>query len=304
MLRVVLPLAAALFIVLSLAFFGGWPFEKTDAAPSAEQSAGSGNGTRPRGRRRPEPQERAPSSEDLANKELEELRSRDVDAYLHRLSALVLDVDKSPAARARWLDDLRSAARKRVFVEGSYGGLVRETVRRGDNLTKIARRVGKAHGLRITPQALQWWNGMENDRIRPNQKLLAPKRPLSILVRKSEFRLFLRLGDLIIADYPVGIGRENRTPEGSFKVAGKAKKPDWTMPNRVVVAYGDPRHQIGNRWMRFDTESERTSFGIHGTVEPTSVGRAESDGCLRMRKNDLEELFDLVPNGCAVRLEP
>ena len=52
--------------------------------------------------------------------------------------------------------------------------------------------------------------------------------------------------------------------------------------------------------MGFSNEHGKTGFGIHGTIDPESIGRAESAGCVRMNKDDVEELFDLVPQGSEV----
>jgi len=50
-----------------------------------------------------------------------------------------------------------------------------------------------------------------------------------------------------------------------------------------------------------DTEDVR-GYGIHGTWEPSSIGKAESAGCIRMRNEEVEELYSLIPNGTAVEI--
>jgi lipoprotein-anchoring transpeptidase ErfK/SrfK len=56
---------------------------------------------------------------------------------------------------------------------------------------------------------------------------------------------------------------------------------------------------IGTRWMGLSKDG----YGIHGTNAPASIGHAASHGCIRMRQQDLEELFDLIPVGTAVKIE-
>jgi lipoprotein-anchoring transpeptidase ErfK/SrfK len=124
---------------------------------------------------------------------------------------------------------------------------------------------------------------------------------MSILVDKDEFRLYVLLGGCFLRDYSVGTGRDQRTPEGRFTIQSKTKNPQWTDPETGKIhRYGEPGHVIGTRWMGFAGEHGRTGFGIHGTTEPGTVGRAESAGCIRMKTDDVEELFDLVPQGSEV----
>ena len=52
---------------------------------------------------------------------------------------------------------------------------------------------------------------------------------------------------------------------------------------------------LGSRWLGFADTEEFTGFGIHGTTDPSSVGRASSAGCVRLRQEDIELLFDFVP---------
>ena len=58
------------------------------------------------------------------------------------------------------------------------------------------------------------------------------------------------------------------------------------------MAASDPKNPLGERWIGFYGE-----YGIHGTVEPESVGKRVSLGCVRMYEADVEEVFDLVVTG-------
>jgi lipoprotein-anchoring transpeptidase ErfK/SrfK len=64
-----------------------------------------------------------------------------------------------------------------------------------------------------------------------------------------------------------------------------------------VVAPGKS-NPLGSRWMGLSAKG----YGIHGTNVPTSIGKAASHGCIRMRKQDLEELFEMVTVGTIVEL--
>jgi lipoprotein-anchoring transpeptidase ErfK/SrfK len=65
-----------------------------------------------------------------------------------------------------------------------------------------------------------------------------------------------------------------------------------------VVANDDPENPLGERWIDIGD-----SFGIHGTNEPDSIGKAESRGCLRLRHDDVIELYDFLVIGSEVRIE-
>ncbi len=132
----------------------------------------------------------------------------------------------------------------------------------------------------------------------------APTETLKVVISKSDFRLYILLGEAIVLDYPVGIGHSDSTPEGVFYIQGKTKNPTWTRPDGSVVRFGEEGHTIGNRWMGFATKRGRTPYGIHGTIENDSIGKQMSEGCIRMLKSDVEEVFRLIPEGCAVEVRP
>ncbi|MDQ8736765.1 L,D-transpeptidase [Paenibacillus sp. LHD-38] len=112
-------------------------------------------------------------------------------------------------------------------------------------------------------------------------------QPLSIVVDKSNHRLAVVQGNIIVRSYQVGLGGDE-TPEGSFYISEKVKNPN-----------GREDGDFGSRGMTLSN----TLFAIHGTDEPSSLGKDESLGCVRMGKADVEELFDRVPLGTAVQIK-
>ena len=56
--------------------------------------------------------------------------------------------------------------------------------------------------------------------------------------------------------------------------------------------------------MAWHEDGKGTSLGFHGTNDPQGVGRRVSDGCIRMRNEDVEVLFAITPLGAAVRVQP
>jgi len=105
----------------------------------------------------------------------------------------------------------------------------------------------------------------------------------SIDINLTTRRLTLFEDGQPVREYPVGIGKPSTpTPTGHFTIAEKA----------IVT---DP--SFGTRWMGL---SGGQGYGIHGTYNEASVGRAMSHGCVRMRIPDAEELYDLVEVGTPV----
>ncbi|WP_152381241.1 L,D-transpeptidase [Paenibacillus brasilensis] len=109
-------------------------------------------------------------------------------------------------------------------------------------------------------------------------------QPLRIVVDKSKHRLGLLSGNVLIRNYPVGLGGE-KTPEGKFVISDKVVNPN-----------GKSNGEFGSRGMQLSA----TNYAIHGTNKPDSIGKNESLGCVRMGKTDVEELFALVPSGTEV----
>ena len=56
---------------------------------------------------------------------------------------------------------------------------------------------------------------------------------------------------------------------------------------------------LGTRWMGFDI----TGYGIHGTTEPDKIGQQVTAGCVRMRNEEVEELYTLIPVGTEVTIQ-
>jgi hypothetical protein len=175
--------------------------------------------------------------------------------------------------------------------------------RPGDRLwTLCYRTFPKDPGVRVEPGFLLWVNGIADARkIQEGRVLRVPREELSLLVRKSQFRLWVLLGDVALRDFAVGIGASDKTPEGTFEIETKIENPDWYAEGRKVP-YGHADNPLGTRWMGFRRTRQAAGYGIHGTAEPATVGKAASQGCVRMLNGDVEELFSWVAAGTKVRI--
>ncbi len=124
-----------------------------------------------------------------------------------------------------------------------------------------------------------------------------------IVIELSNFRLYLYQDGVKIGDYPVAIGAmANPTPVGETRVVSRVLYPtyyprDWGKKGLSPVPPG-PDNPVGTRWLGLSWPN----YGIHGTNNPGSIGKAVSDGCIRMFNKDVEELFEMVRIGTPVRI--
>ncbi|MHC4589868.1 MAG: L,D-transpeptidase [Planctomycetota bacterium] len=141
--------------------------------------------------------------------------------------------------------------------------------------------------------------------LRAGQRLKLVTGPFHAVVDKSDYRLDLYLGSgsgrVYVASFPVGLGEFDQTPVGRFRVRPHSKliNPQWTHPH-TGQRYGsdDPANPIGERWIGLVGADEATrdmvGYGIHGTIEPESIGRSESMGCIRLLPDDVALLYEVL----------
>jgi lipoprotein-anchoring transpeptidase ErfK/SrfK len=170
-------------------------------------------------------------------------------------------------------------------------------VKRGDTLWDIARR------FKVTPGQIRFVNRLPSEFLIPRQRLKILKGRFSIAIQRSRFRLQLLYEGSLVKQYPIGVGKDDKTPLGTFKVTVRQKEPDWTYRNpetgrMQIIPYGDPRNILGDRWIGFNI----SGYGIHGTTEKSSIGKAVSNGCIRMLNQDVKELFEIIPIGTTVEI--
>jgi len=211
-------------------------------------------------------------------------------AALSRAFFATLDREARKPLRER-LDDL---VKKLVFSPSGEGEAY--VVKQGDKLIQIAR----AH--KTTWAFIKRLNGLKTDAIRIGQKLHIPKAQVELAVFKSDFLLVATMGGRYLKAWDVGTGREDRTPESTFKISERIEKPTWYAPDGKVYPFGTKENIVGTRWLGFERTAEFAGFGIHGTAFPETIGTESSAGCIRMRNEDVEEVFDLTADGAEVRI--
>jgi lipoprotein-anchoring transpeptidase ErfK/SrfK len=122
-----------------------------------------------------------------------------------------------------------------------------------------------------------------------------PQRQIIVSIPDRKLAL-LEDGD-VLKVYDVAVGAVNSpSPTGDFTVVNRLENPTYYRPG-VVIEPG-ASNPLGTRWMGLSQKG----FGIHGTNQPKSIGKAASHGCIRMTQADLEELFTLVHVGDTVSI--
>lgn len=161
------------------------------------------------------------------------------------------------------------------------------TVKPGETLSQIAQDYRKPlfEIIRANPS-------INPNLIYPGQSIVIPGLPdpstipfkIEISTQKRHLRL-LKNG-VLQKQYPIAVGRMlHATPIGNFIIINKAPNP------------GGP---FGTMWMSLSKEH----YGIHGTNDPSSIGKSVSRGCIRMHNRDVEELARTIPIGTPVFIHP
>lgn len=184
-------------------------------------------------------------------------------------------------------------------------------IQSGDLLAKIAPR------FNLTYQFLEDINGIDARKLRVGQTIKLIRGPFHAIIDKSAYRMdiVLRGADgnwVYVRSYQVGLGEGNSTPPGKWIIepGRKVKNPAWRNP-RTSEYYkpDDPANPIGEYWLALEGADQHTSglggYGIHGTVDPSSIGSQASMGCVRLRDADIEAVFYLlVEGGSTVEIRP
>jgi len=123
----------------------------------------------------------------------------------------------------------------------------------------------------------------------------APKRV--IVVSLEDRKLALVEDGQVKKVYAVAVGKPSTpSPVGTFTIERRVVNPTYRHNGKTVLP--GPGNPVGTRWMGLS----KHGYGIHGTNEPKSIGKAASHGCIRMARANLEEFYELVAEGDTVEL--
>jgi lipoprotein-anchoring transpeptidase ErfK/SrfK len=132
--------------------------------------------------------------------------------------------------------------------------------------------------------------------------------PGTIVIDTADTYLYYVLGGDRAIRYGVGVGRQGFTWAGVQTVSRKAEWPDWYPPSEMIARQpylprfiaGGPGNPLGARAIYLGSSEYR----IHGTNDPTTIGKFVSSGCIRMTNEDVTDLFSRVSVGAKVVVLP
>jgi L,D-transpeptidase ErfK/SrfK len=196
------------------------------------------------------------------------------------------------------------------ILTGSVHSIV--TVR-GDSLISLASRFG------VDPRTIASDNGLRLDEpLRvgttlaiDNRHVVPAMKPGQSMVVNLPQRMLFAATPGGIVGYPVAVGRSGwQTPLGEFSIVTKETDPTWDVPASILeearragrslpshVPPG-PNNPLGAYWLGLSLGS----IGIHGTNAPSSIYRAVTHGCIRLRAEDVSALFAQVSVGATGEL--
>jgi LysM repeat protein len=179
------------------------------------------------------------------------------------------------------------------------------TVKGGDSLSKIAE-----------PHDIAWEfigriNNVDAKHLRAGASIKIIEGPFFAVVHKRQFLMDIYLGGLpgdknsmYVTSYSVGLGRDDSTPLGTWVIEPqhKLKHPTYYSPHgEGVIPADDPKNPLGGYWIGLTgTDGDalgKMSYGIHGTIEPDSIGKQSSMGCIRLKADDIAMVYDLMVEG-------
>jgi len=128
--------------------------------------------------------------------------------------------------------------------------------------------------------------------------------PGTIIIDTGNTALYYVLGQGRAIRYGVGVGREGFTWAGVQTISHKAEWPDWHPPAEMIARQpylprfmaGGPGNPLGARAMYLGSSQYR----IHGTNDPSTIGKFVSSGCIRLTNDDVADLFSRVDIGTRV----
>jgi lipoprotein-anchoring transpeptidase ErfK/SrfK len=168
-----------------------------------------------------------------------------------------------------------------------------------------------AYGQPYEPQGSgrDYYPGAQNYQMNPRflrqeVRYDGTEAPGTIIINTSERLLYLVEGGGRALRYGIGVGRPGFSWAGVHAVTNKREWPDWTPPDEMLRRRPDlPRHMAGGPENPLGARAMylgSTLYRIHGSNEPWTIGTAVSSGCIRMRNEDVIDLYDRVRIGTKV----
>lgn len=180
----------------------------------------------------------------------------------------------------------------------------------GETVLDVAyrHRLGFDNVQRLNPRVKVWIPDPGTIVRLPTRMILpdGPQRGLVINVPEMRLYDFTRPGEPEVL--AIAIGDEvDPSLLGELRIGAKRENPAWHVPKSILaekpelppVVPPGPDNPLGTRWMTIGS----TSYGVHGTNNPWSIGREATHGCIRLYDDEMERLYARTPSGTRLRLQ-
>ena len=329
-LRFVYGICALLIIAAVISFIYGRPFGKSEEEiPPGLVNVDAENNTRPPVVVKPKPTEKIivepkPTVESIVDPKLTTITHKATSVPNPKVAEIIIETtalvsgkppkiiearDKLNDALSMPMNNVQRALIKQKLSELANKWLFSRTVFPSDRLCSnyqvkdgdLLRAIGNEN--KVPWEILQEVNKISRpELLKSGEMIKVVQGPFHAKVYRSTFTMDIYLQNTFVCSFPVGLGQEGKeTPTGlwSVKQGGKMIKPPWSDPDtRKLLNYGDPGYALGSRWIALDglrgEAKDRTGFGIHGTIEPETIGTKSSKGCIRLHNGDVIKVYSLL----------
>jgi lipoprotein-anchoring transpeptidase ErfK/SrfK len=157
------------------------------------------------------------------------------------------------------------------------------------------------------------WKKIDRQWRRQLVEYQSPEPQGTVVVDTDHHFLYVIFENQTALRYGVGVGRDGFRWFGRARIDRKALWPRWTPPPEMrkrhpelpeFVDGGSPRNPLGPRAMYLHRDGVDTGYRFHGTLEPWSIGKDASSGCIRMFNEDAIDLYQRCPVGTLVQVIP
>ena len=212
------------------------------------------------------------------------------------IASFVSDIAKASNKDARDAE-LKQANGHIEIVEGAAGFKTNKTKLKKDIAAAVADSLDNNRASAGLTLALA------GKKVEPKRTTESIRSTPAIIVTLSTRSVVLYNGDKVVKSYKCAIGTpDHPTPVGNWKIVLKRKNPTWVNPGSdwakdmpKTIGPG-PTNPLGMRALNLNASGIR----LHGTTSLSSIGTAASHGCMRMRNEDIIDLFDRVEVGTPV----
>ncbi|QGJ69611.1 Hypothetical protein PBC10988_12930 [Planctomycetales bacterium 10988] len=164
-------------------------------------------------------------------------------------------------------------------------------VQPADSLEQIAQR------YQVSWQILAKINGIADpNQLRPGDQLKVLPGPFDAYLDLSNYRLSLKLGDLYAGQFQVGFGRDQQLQAGTRVVQLKMLQPTYYGASGILGP-DHPENPLAGYWIDLGAH-----LGLHATQDETLIGEHRGQGCVRLKSQEMRDLFDILTVGSKVVL--